>query len=253
MIISKKLKKFKEIRHGFFNRNGGKSSGIYKSLNCGLGSFDKKKNILKNIKIVCKRIGFPRKNLVLLHQIHSNKFSFIDGKYKLNKKRIKADALITNVKNVAIGILTADCVPILIYDKKLKIVAGIHAGWKGAYKDIVYKVIFFLKKKGSLANNLYAAIGPCISEKNYEVQKDFKDRFLKKNKKNSIFFKTRKNKTYFSLNNYVYKQLKEKGIKNIELINKDTFDKKNNFFSARRSTQNNENDYGRNISIIMIK
>ena len=85
------------------------------------------------------------------------------------------------------------------------------------------------------------------------MQKDFKDKFLKKNKKNSVFFKNRKNKTYFSLNNYVYNQLKQKGIKNIELINKDTFDKKNNFFSARRSIQNNENDFGRNISIIMIK
>ena len=85
------------------------------------------------------------------------------------------------------------------------------------------------------------------------MQKDFKDRFLKKDKKSNIFFKTRKNKTYFSLNNYIYNQLKQKGIKNLELINKDTFDMKNNFFSARRSIQNNEGDYGRNISIIMIK
>ena len=185
--------------------------------------------------------------------MHSNKFSFIDEKYNFNNKRIKADALITNLRNVAIGILTADCVPILIYDKKLKIIAAIHAGWKGVYKDIIYKVIVFLKKKGSNTNNLYAAIGPCIFEKNYEVQKDFKDRFLKKNKKNSIFFKSRKNKTYFSLNNYVYNQLKENGIKSRELINKNTFDKKNNFFSARRSISNNETDYGRNISIIMIK
>ena len=253
MIFSKKLKKFKDIKHGFFNRKGGKSAGIYKSLNCGVGSSDNKKNVLRNLKIVCKKIGCSRKKLVLLHQAHSNKFSFIDEKYNFNNKKIKADALITNLRNVAIGVLTADCVPILIYDKKLKIIAGIHAGWKGIYKDIIYKVIIFLKKKGSNTNNLYAVIGPCISEKNYEVQKNFKDKFLKKNKKNSIFFKSRKNKTYFSLNNYVYNQLKEKGIKRIELINKNTFDKKNNFFSARRSIQDNKNDYGRNISIIMIK
>ena len=253
MIFSKKLKKFKDIKHGFFNRKGGKSTGIYKSLNCGVGSSDNKKNVLRNLKIVCKKIGCSRKKLVLLHQVHSNKFSFIDEKYNFNNKKIKADALITNLRNVAIGVLTADCVPILIYDRKLKIIAGIHAGWKGVYKDIIYKVIIFLKKKGSNTNNLYAAIGPCIFEKNYEVQKDFKDRFLKKNKKNSIFFKSRKNKTYFSLNNYVYNHLKEKGIKSTELINKNTFDNKNNFFSARRSIQDNENDYGRNISIIMIK
>ena len=111
----------------------------------------------------------------------------------------------------------------------------------------------FFNKKGSHVNNLYIAIGPCITNKSYEVQIDFKDKFLKKNKKNTIFFKNRKNKTYFSLNNYVYNQLRKKGIKNIELINKNTFNKKNNFFSARRSIKNNENDYGRNISIIMIK
>ena len=143
--------------------------------------------------------------------------------------------------------------PVLIYDKNLKIISAIHAGWKSVYKEIIKKVVKFLIKKGSNTKNLVAVIGPSISEKSYEVQKDFKDRFLKKDKKSNNFFKTRKNKTYFSLNNYIYNQLKQKGIKNLELINKDTFDIKNNFFSARRSIQNNEGDYGRNISIIMIK
>ena len=253
MISSKKLKKFKDIKHGFFNRNGGRSYGIYKSLNCGVGSLDKKKNISKNLKIVCKKIGCSKSKLILLHQVHSNKFSFIDKKYKFNKKKIKGDALITGLKNIAIGVLTADCVPILIYDQKLKIISAIHAGWKGVYKGIINKVIKFFLKKGSQTKNLYAVIGPCITEKNYEVQKDFIDKFLKKDKKSNNFFKTRKNKTDFSLNNYVYNQLKQVGIKNLELINKNTFDKKNNFFSARRSIQNNEGDYGRNISIIMIK
>ena len=253
MINSKKLKQFKYIKHGFFNRNGGKSSGLYKSLNCGIGSSDKKKNVLQNLKIVSKKIGCSKKKLVLLHQIHSNKFNFIGEKYKFGEKKIKADALITNIKKVAIGVLTADCAPILIYDHKQKIISAVHVGWKGAYKGIINKVIKFFLKKGSLTKNLCAVIGPSITERNYEVQKDFKDRFLKKDKKSNNFFKTRKNKTYFSLNNYIYNQLKQKGIKNLELINKDTFDKKNNFFSARRSIQNNEGDYGRNISIIMIK
>ena len=171
----------------------------------------------------------------------------------LTEKKIKADALITDKKNIAIGVLTADCVPILIYDKELKIISAIHVGWKGAYKGIINKVIKFFFKKGSKIKNLFAVVGPSITKKNYEVQKDFKYRFLKKDKKSNNFFKTRKNKTYFGLNNYVYNQLKKKGIKNLEIINKDTLDKKNNFFSARRSLQNNESDYGRNISIIMIK
>ena len=252
MIISKNLKKFKNIKHGFFDRNGGQSSGIYKSLNCGFGSSDKKKNILKNIKIICKKISCSKKKFVLLHQIHSNKFIFINNNHNF-KKKIKSDASITNIKNVALGILTADCVPILIYDKKLKIISAIHAGWKGAYKGIVNKVVKFFLKKGSNLKNIYAVVGPCITGKNYEVKKNFKQRFVKKDMKSINFFKTKKNKTYFCLNKYVYNQLRQLGIKNLELINKDTYDKKNNFFSARRSTHNNEVDYGRNISIIMIK
>ena len=252
MISSKKLKQFKSINHGFFNRNGGKSSGLYKSLNCGIGSSDKKKNVLKNLKIVCKKIGCVPKKLVLLNQIHSNKIIFINKKYKFNKKKLKGDALITNVKNIVIGVLTADCVPILIYDKNLKVISIIHAGWKGAYIGIVKKVIKFLINNGSNYRDLIAVIGPSILQKNYEIQKDFKDKFLKKDKQSKIFFKLIKNKTYFSLNKYIYYQLKKLGVNNLEIINKDTFDPKNNFFSARRSIRNKENDYGRNISIIMI-
>ena len=250
---SRKLSKFQEIKHGFFNKKGGKSKGIYKSLNCGIGSSDSKKNVRNNLKIVCKKINCSFKKLILLNQIHSDKFYFINKNFKFNKKKLKGDALITNVKNIAIGVLTADCVPILIYDKNLKIISVIHAGWKGAYIGIIRKVIKFLIKNGSNAKDLIAVIGPSISQKNYEIQKDFKDKFLKKDKQNKIFFKLRKNKTYFSLNKYVYSQLKKLGVNNLEIINKNTFDPKNNFFSSRLSIRNKENDYGRNISIIMIK
>ena len=131
-------------------------------------------------------------------------------------------------------------------------IAAIHAGWKSAYKDIVKRVIKFMIKKGCKPDNITAVIGPCISVKNYEVKQDFIKKFMKKDKKNEIFFKKIKNKNYFSLSKYIYFQLKSQNIKNIGLINKDTFDIKNNFFSARRSNSRNENDYGRNISIIMI-
>jgi hypothetical protein len=252
LIKSKKLSKFQEIKHGFFNKQGGKSEGIYKSLNCGIGSSDTKKNVRNNLKIVCKKINCSSRKLILLNQNHSNKFYFIDKNFEFNKKKLKGDALITNVKNIAIGVLTADCVPILIYDKNLKIISAIHTGWKGAYIGVIKKVVKFLVKNGSNAKDLIAAIGPGISQKNYEIQKDFKDKFLKKDKQNKIFFKLIKNKTYFSLNKYIYSQLKKLGVNNLEIINKDTFDPKNNFFSARRSIHNKENDYGRNISIIMI-
>ena len=252
MIKSKKLSKFQQINHGFFDKKGGKSTGIYKSLNCGVGSSDSKKNVLNNLKIVCKKINCSSKNLILLNQIHSNKFYFINKNYKFKKKKLNGDALITNIKKIALGVLVADCVPVLIYDKNLKIISAIHAGWKGVYKEIIKKVVKFLIKKGSNTKNLVAVIGPSISEKSYEVQKDFKDKFLKKDKQSKFFFKIRKNKTYFGLNKYVYYHLKKLGIKNLELIKKNTFDPKNNFFSARRSIQNKENDYGRNISVIMI-
>jgi len=252
LIKSKKLLKFQQINHGFFDKKGGKSTGIYKSLNCGIGSSDSKKNVLNNLKIVCKKINCSYKNLILLNQLHSNKFHFINKNYKFKKKKLNGDALITNVKKIALGILVADCVPVLIYDKNLKIISAIHAGWRSVYKEIIKKVVKFLIKKGSNTKNLVAVIGPSISEKNYEVQKDFKDKFLKKDKQSKFFFKIRKNKTYFGLNKYVYYHLKKLGIKNLEIIKKNTFDPKNNFFSARRSIQNKENDYGRNISVIMI-
>ena len=252
MIKSKKLSKFQQINHGFFDKKGGKSTGIYKSLNCGVGSSDSKKNVLNNLKIVCKKINCSSKNLILLNQIHSNKFYFINKNYKFKKKKLNGDALITNIKKIALGVLVADCVPVLIYDKNLKIISAIHAGWKSVYKEIIKKVVKFLIKKGSNTKNLVAVIGPSISEKSYEVQKDFKDKFLKKDKQSKFFFKIRKNKTYFGLNKYVYYHLKKLGIKNLEIIKKNTFDPKNNFFSARRSIQNKENDYGRNISVIMI-
>ena len=252
MIKSEKLSKYKKIKHGFFNRKGGQSKGIYKSLNCGMGSLDNKKNINKNLKIACKKISPSYKKLILLHQIHSNKFHFLNKNYKKNKKKIIGDALITNQKKIIIGVLTADCVPILIYDKNRKIISAIHAGWKGAYKGIIKKVIKFLLRSGSESKNLVVAIGPCISQKSYEIKKNFKTKFLRQSKKNEIFFKKIKNKTYFGLNKYVYYQLKSLGLKKIDIIDKDTYNPKNNFFSARRSIHKKENDYGRNISIIMI-
>ena len=202
MIRSKKLLKIKNIKHGFFNKTGGKSKKIYNSLNCGPGSNDNPLNVKKNLKIVIKKISKTAKNIFLLHQIHGNKIVYIDEKSIL-KSKPKADAVITNQKNVPIGILTADCVPILICDERKNFIAAIHAGWKGAYKDIISKVINFMIKKGSDPKNITAAIGPAISVTNYEVKKDFKRKFIKKDKKNNKFFKIKYKRLYFDLPNYV--------------------------------------------------
>ena len=251
MIKSKKLSKIKNLKHGFFNKIGGKSKKIYNSLNCGPGSKDNSSNVKKNLQIVKKKISRNAKNIFLLHQIHSNKFVYIDQK-SLFRLKPKADAVITNQKNFPIGVLTADCVPILICDEKKNFIAAIHAGWKGAYKDIISKVINFMIKKGSDPRDITAAIGPAISFKNYEVKEDFKRRFVKKNKQNNRFFKIKYNRLYFDLPNYVKSCLLKNKIKKIESINIDTFNINNNFFSARRALKLNHDDYGRNISIIML-
>ena len=230
----------------------GKSTGVFKSLNCGPGSSDKKKNVLKNLEIVGNKIKAKSNKIVLLNQIHSNKLHYINKDSKLNNSKFEGDALVTNRKNIPIAVLTADCVPILMHDENNKMIAAIHAGWKGAYKNIITKVVKFMIKKGCSPKNITAAIGPCISVNNYQVRPDFIKKFIKKDKKNKIFFKKTKDKNYFNLNRYIHFQLKSLDIKKIDIINKDTFNAKNNFFSARRSISRNESDYGRNISIIMI-
>ena len=251
MLQSKKLLRFPEVKHGFFDKNGGVSKGIYKSLNCGIGSEDKKKNIKKNLDIVKLKLGIKSNEIFFVKQNHTNKFIYLNKKTDIKNRSVIADAIISDKKKIPIAILTADCAPILIFDKKRKMIAAIHAGWRGAYKGIVQKVIKFMIKKGCNPKYMTVAIGPCISKLNYEVGIGFKRKFINKDKKNNIFFEIKKNKFYFDLKNYVKKHVKSNKIKNIDLLNIDTFNKKNNFFSARRSLGLNHNDYGRNISIIM--
>ena len=250
MIKSKLLSKYKNISHGFFNNKGGYSNGIYKSLNCGVGSKDNKSNINKNLKKVCNKIGCDKKKLILLNQVHSNKVVSVN---KIPKKRVLGDALINSKKKIAIGILTADCAPVFILDPKKNIVSAIHVGWKGAFKKIIYNTVLNFKKRGSNIKELVAVIGPCISKNNYEIKRDFLKKFMNQDKENRRFFIFKKTKIYFNLNEYIKNQLEKIGLKNIEIINLDTYLKKNNFFSSRRSLKNKYDDYGRNISIIMIK
>ena len=143
------------------------------------------------------------------------------------------------------------CSNIILLKKKISGVA--HVGWKGAYKSLIIKMLSSLLKKGSKKTNIIVIIGPCISSLNYEVKQDFLKKFIKKNKENLYFFKKNKNKFYFDLANYIKSQILSIGIKNIEIIKKDTFRASNNFFSHRRAKKLNFDDYGRNISIIMIK
>ena len=247
MFYSKKLKKFSNIKHVFFSRKEGFSKGIYKGLNCGRGSKDNRKHILKNLKYVCNKMNVNEKNLILMNQTHSNKVIEINNS-NLNKN-IDSDAMITKNKHIALGVLTADCVPILIYDARNEIIGCIHAGWRGALSGIIKKTINKIKNKNSI-HNIYASIGPCISIKSYEVDLGFYKMFKKKTKKNKKYFKfKKKNKKLFNLRKYVNDKLVELNVK-VDHINRDTFKEKKNFFSYRRSSKLKQNDYGRCISTI---
>ena len=251
MYFSKKLNEFTNVRHCFFSRKGGVSKDVYNSLNCGLGSRDKKENVLNNLSIVSKKIGVNKNNLFTMNQTHSNKIEIIDN-LNQNNKQINADALITNVKNIAISVLTADCVPILIYEKKNHIVACVHAGWKGAATGIIENTLNQIVEMSS-DRKIYVAIGPCIGFKNYEVGKEFYDEFIRENKKNELFFFPNKNdKFFFDLRKYVIFKISKFNVDHIENIDLDTYNEKENFFSFRRSRKMGEKDYGRCISAISL-
>ena len=247
MFYSKRLKKFKNLNHCFFSRRGGYSSGLYKSLNCGKGSRDKRKNIAKNLEYVSKKMYVKKKRLILMHQTHSNKVIEINEKNL--DKNINSDAMITRYKKIALGVLTADCVPILVYDKRNKIIGCIHAGWRGALSGIIKKTIIKIKRKNS-RYDIFASVGPCISIKSCEVDLNFYKKFLAKAKKNKKYFKFKnKNKKIFNLREYVNDKLVELNVK-VDHIDRDTYREKKNFFSYRRSSKLKQNDYGRCISTI---
>jgi len=248
MYFSKKLSEFDKIKHCFFSKNGGVSKNVYSSLNCGFGSNDQENNVRNNLTIVSKKIGVSQDNLFSMNQTHSNKVVIIDENNKNNKK-INADALITKIKDIAISVLTADCVPVLIYDEVNQTIACIHAGWRGAVDGIIKNTLNEIFNIGK-NNKIYVAVGPCIGVENYEVGEEFYDKFLKENKKNKIFFIRNRKKKLFNLRKYVNFKIKEFDIEHVENIDFDTYTENTNFFSYRRSRQLGEKDYGRCISTI---
>jgi len=252
MFFSSKLSKFKNLKHCFFSRKNGVSKGYYESLNCGIGSEDKKENVLKNLELVSKKINCKKESLITLNQKHTNQVIHFKDEISV-KNKLSADAIVSEVKNTGIGILTADCAPILFYDPKKKIIGCAHSGWKGALNGIVKNTIKKFNELNSKNENLIAVVGPCISKKNYEVKKDFFNKFISQNIKNEIFFKEINKETFFfDLRGFINNEMTNLGIKNIENIKMDTFSEKEFFFSYRRSQLNKEKDYGRCISVILM-
>ena len=249
MFYSKKLKKIKKLKHCFFSRNNGFSRGVYRSLNCGRGSKDNKKNIQKNLKFVAKTMAVERAKLILMHQTHSNKV--VEITKKNYKKIIVAEAMITQMRNLAIGVVTADCVPIIFCDIKSQVAGCIHAGWKGAFTGVIENT-FKRVKRLNLKNKIYASVGPCIGNKSYEVNNKFYKKFVSKSWKYKIYFREKnKTKKLFNLRKFVADKLLKLGVK-VDHVNKDTFSEKSNFFSFRRSFKLKQKDYGRCISTVRL-
>ncbi len=249
MFYSKKLKKQKQIKHCFFSRKNGFSKGIYKGLNCGRGSKDNKSNINRNLNFVAKTMAVKRSSLILMHQTHSNKV--IEIKKNNYRKKIIADAMITKIKGFAIAVVTADCVPIIIYDLNNKVIGCVHAGWKGAFNEIIENTIRKIKKLNA-NNKIYASVGPCIGKKNYEVDLRFYKNFVSKSRRNKTYFSNKnKTKKLFNLRKFVTDKLVRLNVR-VDQINRDTFDEKTNFFSYRRSCKLKQRDYGRCISVVRL-
>ena len=243
------------INHGFFTKNGGVSSKENFSLNCSYSSNDYKNNVLINRKLICEHFNLKLANLKTVNQIHSNQVKIIEN-IDDDTSHIEADALVTKSPNIILGILTADCAPVLIQDPLKNIIAAVHIGWKGAYTKILEKTIESFINFGSDVNNIKLAIGPCIGPASYEVGNDFYIKFTKENIINEIFFKkTKLNKFKFDLPKYIYHQAIYTGIQtnNISNNNRDTFTDKKSFFSYRRNFKNNLNDCGRMLSAISMK
>ena len=252
MFFSKKLNNFKNIKHCFFSKNGGVSRGIYASLNCGIGSNDNAENVVKNLDIIAHEFSFSHDKLKLMNQSHSNEAIIVDDKNK-HLKKFESDALITRLKNIPISVLTADCVPILIFEELSQTIACIHAGWRGALNGVIDNTINKIVSTSN-ENKIYAAVGPCIGKKSYEVEIEFYKKFMRGNSNNKIFFKrSGQSKFLFDLRFYVNHRLKKLNIHNLDNIEMDTYEDKKNFFSFRRSVHLGEKDYGRCISTICLK
>ena len=242
----------KNFHHGFFTSMGGMSKGNYSSLNCNLSSEDNLNNIKGNIKLALKNLGIPNKKLKIINQVHSNKIFFINQKNFNNK--FYGDGLITKEKDIALGVLTADCAPIFIKDTHNNYICCLHSGWKGALNNIAGKSIRILKNKNTKKKKIIAIIGPCLGFKNFEVDKEFKFQFIKKNNSYLRFFKYKnKHKDLFNLRGLIAFQLKKEGIKKIYDVNRDTYKNSRIFFSYRRLTHQNKINTARMINIISLK
>ncbi|SDL28880.1 peptidoglycan editing factor PgeF [Paracoccus chinensis] len=239
------------LKHGFFTRKGGASSGLFAGLNCGRGSSDQKEIVAINRARVAAALGLPPERLATVNQTHSDKVVTLTGSEDLDAvAKTEADAIVTTVPGLAIAVLTADCQPILFADPDAGVVAAAHAGWRGALDGILQATVGAMRKAG--ARDIRAVVGPCISQRAYEVSEDFMDRFLIEDEVYARFFSGGPNgRPMFDLPGFGLATLRELGV-DAEWIGHCTYSDPARFFSYRRATHEGAADYGRLISAITL-
>ena len=241
------------ITYAFCTRHGGVSGGLYYSLNCGFGSSDDPANVRYNRALALAQLGSSRAKLVTCRQAHTANVEFVTRPWT-NAHTPVADSMVTNCPNLALAVLTADCAPVLLADPVSKIIGAVHAGWRGAIAGVIDKTLTLMSEKGADISSIIAAIGPCIRQASYEVDTEFKNRFVKNNSINERFFFGGKGigRHHFDLSAYVRYQLERGGVEHISQLDGDTFADDDKFFSYRRSVLNGEDNYGRGISMIAL-
>ncbi len=238
------------ITHGFFTRRGGVSEGVYGSLNCGYGSSDDRDRVAENRSRVMAALA-PAEHLVTLYQVHSPDVVAVTTPW-VPEAAPQADAMVTDRPGVALGILTADCVPLLLADAKASVVGAAHAGWRGAGLGVVGKTVEAMVELGAAVERIAAAVGPAIGPDSYEVGGEVYESFVDRGEANGAFFRPMGDRWLFDLPGYVVAELSCAGVRDPVVIGRDTLQEDATFFSYRRSCKSGESDYGRQLSAIVL-
>lgn len=241
------------IRHGFHTRIGGVSTGIYQGLNVGLGSDDNRDNVIENRRRVARHEGVASENLVTVYQVHSPDIITVDSPLPL-EQRPQADGMVTTEPGITLGVMTADCGPVLFADAGNGVIGACHSGWKGATGGVLENTINAMEALGAKRTQINAVLGPTISAENYEVGPEFVDRLLSLDESNEHYLtpSTTPGHSMFDLPAYIITRLVKAGV-NAQWTGHCTYADEERFYSYRRKTHRNEPDYGRQISVISIR
>ncbi len=254
MIQSETLSALPNIAHGFFTREGGTSSGLYAGRNCGLGSDDLRANVIENRGRTADDLGVPRDQLLTVYQVHSPQV-VVATKPWSHDDAPEGDAMVTATPGLALGILTADCTPVLFADPEAGVIGAAHAGWKGAIGGVLEATVDAMTSLGAERVRIHCCVGPTISQANYEVGPEFQKHFMDKSAGNGRFFapSARENHFQFDLPGFVSDRLGSMGLGQIDNTKLCTYADEKRFYSFRRTTHAGEPDYGRQISSITLK